>query len=83
MINSTSAENIGSQLSIFRNERLGAGRFGTVFPGQINKITEEVAIKKMQKEKVRVDSSLYLKLNECPNVVNYYGTHELKDDEFM
>ena len=75
-------ENI-DELSIFRSERLGTGRFGTVFPGKIKNVTEEIAFKRMEKKKVRVVSSLYIKANECLNIVNYYGTHESKDDEFV
>jgi len=76
-------ENIDELMSIFRSERLGTGRFGTVFPGKIKNATEEIAVKRMEKRKIRVVSSLYIKANECPNIVNYYGTHESKDGEFV
>ena len=76
-------EVVGNNLSIFRAESVGYGRFGTVFPGKIKDVKEEVAIKRMEKKKVRVDSSLYLKTNGNPNIVNYYGTDYSTDVEFM
>ena len=73
-----------SRLSLLRDESLGSGRFGTVFPGKLKDVKEEVAIKKMAKIQVQVDTSLYFKLNGQPNVIGYYGiAYSTKDDEFM
>jgi len=72
------------QLSIFRDERLGSGRFGSVFPGKFKDIEEEIAVKKMKKKEVVIDFSLYRKVNGHPNVIGYYGTECSTDaDEFM
>ena len=81
----SSAEKIGTHFSILRAERLGIGRFGTVFPGKLKDVAEEVAIKRMEKTNVRVDFGLYVKANEHPNIITYYGTDYSRDedDEFM
>jgi len=71
-------EKIG-ELSVFHTERLGIGRFGTaVFIGKCNEITaaEDVAVKMMEKDMMRIDSSLYIRANGQPNVIKYYGTYE-------
>ena len=71
-------EQVG-ELSVFRAERLGSGRFDTiVFMGKHNERTapEDLAVKKMDKGKIQIDSSLYIKANGQPNVIKYYGTHE-------
>ena len=77
---STSVEAIG-ELSIFRSESLGSGRFGTVFAGQFaNRV--DVAIKRMEKSQTKVDSNLYLKANGLPNLIEYYAINST-DIEFM
>ena len=66
------------------DERLGSGRFGSVFPAKLKDVEEEVAVKKMKKKEILVDSSLYRKANGHPNVIGYYGTECSKDvDELM
>ena len=40
---------------------------------KLKDVEEEVAIKKMMRRNVRIDSSLYVKINGQPNVINYYG----------
>ncbi len=73
-----------SRLSLLRDESLGSGRFGTVFPGKLKDVAEEVAIKKMAKIQVKVETSLYSKSNGQPNLIGYYGiAYSSKDDEFM
>ena len=80
----SSVEKIGTNFSIFCTERIGIGRFGTVFPGKLKDVVEEVAIKRMEKTKVRVDFGLYVKRNEHPNIITYYGTDYSRDaEEFM
>ena len=77
-------ENVVDQLRTLRDERLGSGRYGSVFPGKFLHFPKEVAIKKMEKTKVRVDSRLYVKLNGQPNVIGYYGSSNSTDDlEFV
>ena len=73
-------ENTG-QLSIFPTEGLGSGRFGTVFPGKCATVVEEVAIKRMKKEEIQIDSNLYAKANGQPNVIGYYDVDS--SDVFM
>ena len=71
-------ERVG-ELSVFHTQKLGLGRFGTaVFMGKHNERTaaEEVAVKKMDKGKIQIDSSLYLRANGQQNVIKYYSTHE-------
>ena len=75
-------EKVG-QLSILLAERLGTGRFGSVFQGKFTNVAEEVAIKKMEKKKVQVDSSFYIKANGYPNIIGYYGTETMDGNEFM
>jgi len=75
-------ENIG-RMSFFSAESLGSGRFGTVYPGKFQDFDEEVAIKKMRKKKVQVDSNLYVKTNGQQNIINYYGTEITEQDEFV
>ena len=73
-----------SRLSIFSDERLGSGRFGSVFPGKLKHVEEEIAVKKMKKKEVLVDFSLYRKADGHPNVIGYYGTECSTDaDELM
>lgn len=67
-------EEIG-QIIILLDERLGSGRFGSVFPVKSKGVTEEIEIKKIEKKKVNVDSSLDMRLNGTN-----YSTDE---DEFM
>ena len=74
-------EKVG-QLSIFRAERIGTGRFATVFPGKFQDVSKEIVIKMMEKKKVQVDSILYLKANGKPNIINYYGI-DSTDGTFM
>ena len=78
----SSAVDIG-RLNIFRAERLGSGRFGRVFTGKFKCFTEEIAIKRMRKRIVKVDSNLYLKANEHPNVIGYYGIECSTKRKFM
>ena len=68
-------------MSIFLAESLGTGRFGSVFPGKLKDVREEVAIKKMEKERIQIDSNVYVKLNGQSNVIKYYGTDESTDDD--
>jgi len=76
-------EKVG-RLTIFRAERLGTGRFGSVFPGKIKGFVEEVAIKLMEKKKFQIDSNLYVQVNQNPNLIRYYGTdYSTEDDKFM
>ena len=71
-------------LSIFRTEKLGSGQFGAVFVGKFQDVVEEVAIKRMsKKEKIHIDSNLYLKANSKPNVIKYYGIDYSTDDDFV
>ena len=58
--------------NVSRVKELGSGRFGAVILGKFKDFNEEVAIKKMEKKKVQVDSSLYLKANGQLNIINYY-----------
>ena len=67
-------------LSICRKKHLGSGRFGKVFPGQLND-TVDVAVKRMEKGLVQVDTKLVSSIVH-PNIINYYGTDET-DFEFM
>ena len=69
------------KMSIFLAESLGTGRFGSVFPGKLKDVREEVAIKKMWKERIQIDSNVYVKLNGKSNVIKYYGTDESTDDD--
>lgn len=67
------------ELSVFHAERLGTGRFGYgVFMGKYNQgiAAEDVAVKRVEKDQIKIDSILYLKANGQQNVVKYYGTHE-------
>lgn len=75
-------ETIG-QLSFSRVDCLGSGRFGKVFTGKLTSDDGviDVAIKRMKKEKTRLESILLLKANGHPNVINYYVTDE-SDVEF-
>ena len=77
-MNNYKVEKVG-ELSVRHAERLGSGRFSTiVFIGKLNERTaaEDVAVKKMEKGKNHIDSSLYLRANGQPNVIKYYGKHE-------
>ena len=75
-------EKVGQgQLSICRSKCLGSGRFGKVFPGRF-KDAVDVAVKRIEKELVQVDSNLLLTVNGHPNIRNYYDTDET-DPEFM
>ena len=71
-----------SELSVFQNfqaKRLGLGRFGTaVFMVKYNDgiAVDDVAVKRMEKDKVQIDSSFYRRANGQPNVIKYYCTHE-------
>ena len=69
------------KMSIFLAESLRTGRFGSVFPGKLKDVREEVAIKKMWKERIQIDSNVYVKLNGKSNVIKYYGTDESTDDD--
>ncbi len=69
------------KMSIFLAESLGTGRFGSVFPGKLKDVREEIAIKKMEKERIQIDSNVYIKLNGQSNVIKYYGTDESTDDD--
>ena len=64
------------QLSILCAESLGSGHFGSVFPGKITNVVEEVAIKRMKKDEIEIDSSLYTRANGQPNVIGYYDTDD-------
>ena len=71
-------EKVGD-LSVFHTERLGSGRFGTtVFIGKYNERTaaEDVAVKRMEKDTIQIDSKVYIIANGQPNVIKYYDTHE-------
>jgi len=71
-------EKIG-ELSVFHAERLGTGRFGTaVFIRNYNEgiAAEDVAVKRMEKDTIQIDSSVYIRANGQPNVIKYYNTHE-------
>jgi len=75
---SSKMERVG-EMSVFHTQKLGLGRFGTaVFIGKYNErtVAEDVAVKKMVKGKIQIDSSLYLRANGQQNVIKYYGTHE-------
>ena len=74
-------ERIG-RLSILWDERLGSGRFGSVFPGKCKDVQEGVAVKRMEKKKINIDTSLYLKAKRHPNIIGYYET-ETMDDELV
>lgn len=78
-MNSPVERTIG-RLSLLLDEKLGSGRFGSVFPGRLKDVEEEVAIKKMEKSKILIDSNIYVKLNGKPNVIGYYGTDYSTDD---
>ena len=80
--NTNVMENIG-RMSFSSAERLGSGRFGTVYPGKFQDFDEEVAIKKRWKKNVQVDSNLYVKTNGQQNIINYYGTEITEQDEFV
>ena len=79
---SGTVEEIG-QSTVFLKERLGFGRFGSAFAGKLKHVAEEVAIKKMIKGNIQIDSSLYVKTIGQPNVIGYYGTEHSTDDQFM
>lgn len=64
------------RMNIFSAERLGTGRFGTVFPGKIKDVVEEIVIKRMKKDNIQVDSSHYVKTNGQSNIIEYYGIDE-------
>jgi serine/threonine protein kinase len=73
--------NVKSQLmKILLSERLGSGRFGTVFPGKLKDVPHEVAIKRMEKGRIRIDSGHYYKTNGHPNLIGYYGTNSTNDE---
>ena len=57
------------------------GRFGTDFVGRFNSLIK-VAVKRMRKKDIQVDSSVYLKASGHQNIVSYYGTGEW-DNGFM
>ena len=68
-----------SVFQVFQAKRLGSGRFGTaVFMGKYNDgiAIDDVAVKRMEKDKILIDSSFYRRANGKPNVIKYYGTHE-------
>ena len=69
--------------NVSRAKELGSGRFSAVILGKFKDFIEEVAIKKMEKKKAQVDSSVYLKANGQLNIINYYGTESTDDNEFM
>ena len=71
----TTVQKIGC-MNIFSAERLGTGRFGAVFPGKIKDVVEEVVIKRMKKDNIQVDSSVYVKTNGQSNIIGYFGTDE-------
>ena len=48
---------------------------------KLKDVEEEVAIKKMMRRNVRIDSSLYVKINGQPNVINYYGIDDSTYDD--
>jgi hypothetical protein len=75
-------EKIG-QLSFSRADCLGSGRFGKVFIGKLTSDDGviDVAIKRMEKEKIIVESIILPKVNGHPNVINYYTIDE-SDVEF-
>ena len=56
------------------------GRFGTVFAGRFNS-SIKVAVKRMIKKDIQVDSGIYLASGH-QNIVDYYGTGEW-DNGFM
>ena len=74
--------NNSSRLKILFAEKLGSGRFGSVFPGRLKNFTEEVVIKRMERENIRIDSSVYRKAKGQPNVIGYYGTNSTDDVQF-
>ena len=65
---------IGQQLILYPEKDLGRGRFGAVFTGKFK--TVKVAVKKMKKKEIQIDSILYFQAGGHPNIVNYYGTEE-------
>ena len=79
---SSAVKDIG-WLNIFRDERLGSGRFGRVFTGKLKFVALDIAVKRMKKKLVKVDSNLYLKANEHPNVIGYYGIECSTKRKFM
>ena len=75
-------EKVGiGHLSICRTKYLGSGRFGKVFPCKYKGVVD-VAVKRMEKELVQVDSNLLLMTIGHPNIVNYFDTDET-DPEFI
>ena len=48
-------EKVG-QLSIFRAERLGTGRFATVFPGKFQDVSKEIVIVRAPKGAFIIDN---------------------------
>ena len=73
-------EKIG-QLSFCQDDLLRRGRFGSVHEGKF-KDCIKVAVKRMRKKDIQVDSNVYLKASGHPNIVDYYGTGE-SDNGFM
>ena len=61
VLSESEMETVGD-LSVYRSNYVGAGKFGTVFHGQYKKETT-VAVKRFFKRQTRIDTSLYLQLN--------------------
>jgi serine/threonine protein kinase len=62
-------------LSLFKSEVLGKGCNGTVFRGHFLS-TIDVAIKRVDKSFIRVESNLLLKAALHPNIIRYYATED-------
>ena len=69
-------------LSYRKAYHLGTGKYGKVFHGQY-KNAIPVAIKRMEKGRMKVDSIIYNIANGHPNIIHYFYTNEDADFEFL
>ena len=73
-------EKIG-ELTFFRSDLIGSGRFGWVFRGKLTDAVD-VAVKRIEKRLVHVESKDYLMAHKHPNIIRYFATKH-KDVEFL
>jgi hypothetical protein len=72
-------EKIG-ELSFCRSDLIAKGRYGWIFRGKCD--MEDAAVKRLEKWESKVESHIFRKADNHPNIIRYFCTKE-NDVEFM